>query len=334
MTEALFAEQLEETAWHNEFANPDLNSVGKFALSKLTRDMGVKVVLTGEGSDEHFGGYSELLTDYVRERDPSYAQAAPSEGQRVKTFQELEGSVHSGPEEAASAEFARKQINNVSFVGFTQTAALGDALFQTWTTRCYGTIDKRLVAVHNTLDGRTRDLISRQWHPLHSALYIWTKTSLANALLTALGDRVEMAHSIEGRQPFLDHKVTEYAMALPPSLKIKYDAETGLYKEKWILVEAMKPFVTAELYKRKKHAFGAPVKWEVGGALYKLFATVMTRENVEGLGFLEWEKCEGLMAGAFARHDRAMWRQLITIVQLIMLGKRFGVKRAEMEVVL
>jgi asparagine synthase (glutamine-hydrolysing) len=71
MTEETFAANIEDAVWHNEVAVKDLGTVGKYMLSKLTRDAGIKVVLTGEGSDEHFGGYRELLKDFVREQDSS-----------------------------------------------------------------------------------------------------------------------------------------------------------------------------------------------------------------------------------------------------------------------
>lgn len=69
---------------------------------------------------------------------------------------------------------------------------------------------------------------------------------LANVLLTALGDRVEMAYSVEGRQPFLDHHVFDYVMKLPPSVKLRWDPATQSFNEKWILKEAAKPFITEE----------------------------------------------------------------------------------------
>jgi asparagine synthetase B (glutamine-hydrolysing) len=62
-----------------------------------------------------------------------------------------------------------------------------------------------------------------------------------------------MAHSIEAQTPFLDHKLTEHVCGLPPSLKIRWDPKEQRFIEKWILREAAKPFITKELYERKKH---------------------------------------------------------------------------------
>jgi asparagine synthase (glutamine-hydrolysing) len=55
--------------------------------------------------------------------------------------------------------------------------------------------------------------------PLNQALYLWSKVQLPNFILTFLSDRMEMAHSIEGRVPFLDHEVAGYAARIPVRMK-------------------------------------------------------------------------------------------------------------------
>lgn len=123
--------------------------------------------------------------------------------------------------------------------------------FSGW-TRCYGACSPYLTFSENTNE-RAREMMRTKWHPLNSALYSWYKTNLPNLLLTCIGDRTEMSHSIEGRTPFLDHHLVEYVNGIPPSLKIKYDARSDKFIEKWVLREASKPFITPELYERKKH---------------------------------------------------------------------------------
>jgi asparagine synthase (glutamine-hydrolysing) len=142
-----------------------------------------------------------------------------------------------------------------------------------------------------------------------------------------------MAHSVEGRQPFLDHRLTEYAMKLPPSVKLHYDPSTRTFSEKWILKEAMKPFITAELYARKKHPFSAPVKYKPDGPVHKLFEKLLTKENVEALGFLEWDKCKDLLHDAIYDGDRPKWSQMILVGQFVILSQKFGVKKAAPEFV-
>ena len=56
---------------------------------------------------------------------------------------------------------------------------------------------------------------------MNQSLYLWAKTLLPNYILSNLGDRMEMAHSVEGRLPFLDHNVVEEVAKMPVSMKIK-----------------------------------------------------------------------------------------------------------------
>ena len=89
-------------------------------------------------------------------------------------------------------------------------------------------------------------------HVVNKSLYLNNKTILPGYILSALGDRVEMAHSIEARLPFLDHHVVEYTRKLPVSLKIRDTTE------KFVLREAMKPMLTPTVYIRQKHPFLSP----------------------------------------------------------------------------
>jgi len=87
---------------------------------------------------------------------------------------------------------------------------------------------------------------------VHQSLYLWSKTLLPAYILTMLGDRMEMAHSIEGRVPFLDHHVVEVIRSQPVSQKIR-----GL-TEKYVLREAVRDVITDTVYRRQKHPFLSP----------------------------------------------------------------------------
>jgi asparagine synthase (glutamine-hydrolysing) len=93
------------------------------------------------------------------------------------------------------------------------------------------------------VDGRDR---------LNQMLYINAKTVLPNFILNYLADRMEMAHSIEGRVPFLDHRVAEAAARVPVNMKVK-----GI-REKHVLREAAKDVLIPEVYDRQKHPFTTP----------------------------------------------------------------------------
>ena len=78
------------------------------------------------------------------------------------------------------------------------------------------------------------------------------KTILPDYILTLLGDRMEMAHSVEGRVPFLDHEVGEFLWRTPVNMKIRGTTE------KYILREATRDVLTDTVYKRQKHPFLSP----------------------------------------------------------------------------
>jgi asparagine synthase (glutamine-hydrolysing) len=87
---------------------------------------------------------------------------------------------------------------------------------------------------------------------LNQMLYINAKTVLPNFILNYLADRMEMAHSIEGRVPFLDHYVADAAARVPVNMKVK-----GI-REKHVLREATKDVLIREVYDRQKHPFTTP----------------------------------------------------------------------------
>jgi asparagine synthase (glutamine-hydrolysing) len=179
-------------------------------------------------------------------------------------------------------------------------------------------------------------------------MYMWNKNSLANVLLSCLGDRTEMAHSVEARTPFLDHHLTEYVNRLPPSVKLRYSADTASdtgelgpiwtkssvalqsLNEKWILRQAVRPFITDELYKRKKHPFLAPTRWAKDGPLYHKFKVLLTREAVESLGFVSWTTIQEAMDSAWGEAaDPRAFRLLLFCGAWVTLGRRMGVDKAD-----
>ena len=93
------------------------------------------------------------------------------------------------------------------------------------------------------IDGRAR---------LHQAMYIWNKSSLQDYILSAVGERQEMANSVEGRLPFLDHHLIEVAGAVPPNLLIKDNVE------KFILRQAVKGLLPPSFAQRRKKPFFSP----------------------------------------------------------------------------
>lgn len=109
------------------------------------------------------------------------------------------------------------------------------------------------------------------------------------------------------------------------------DSESGLrqFREKWLLREAVRPFLTDEVYNRRKHLYTAPATWPVGGPLWRRFAKLVMRENVENLGFVSWTAVEPLLETAFGKGgSHRAFRNLISVAAWVVLSQRFGIPRA------
>ncbi|KAJ5767200.1 uncharacterized protein N7511_004816 [Penicillium nucicola] len=328
VNEDTFATMLADTVWHSETPVPDTNGIGRLAMAEAAKSQGIKVILTGEGSDEHFGGYKDLSSDFLLENDPSWHSAPSKEeiaelAKRVKLLyasmaKDIPFSRNRAPEST------RRMLNNTSILTFL--SLVGCMPFAQWTD--IYTVTSPETAQAETLDGRVRDAFANRWHPLHTAEYLFTKGFFSNLLLRYLGDNIDMVHSVETRPPFLDHHLTEYANNLPPSLKIKVSTSDGSLKEKYILREAVRPFVTDEIYTRQKKPYVGPTNFQENGPLHKLFVRLITRENVDALGFVDYEATLENVRKAFQDKDQWALRAAFSVCQFVVLSQRFGVARA------
>lgn len=211
MNEGELARYFKDAVYHTEHHWGELNFVGKFAVSELTRDKGIKVVLTGEGADEIFGGYRLYVPDYARESDIAWPQSIVDlpEPKRQELHEEQEQTYVKfldafGSDSTNRGDNVTMRQVNTSLVN-SMASIFNFGLWATWTS-CYGMCDPRETIAAN-VDGCIRDKMASSWHPLHSSLYLWSKGHIANIALSCLGDRAEMAHSIKARTPFLDHKL-------------------------------------------------------------------------------------------------------------------------------
>ncbi|KAJ7140775.1 putative asparagine synthase [Mycena epipterygia] len=347
-TEAELVDALEESIWHSEQVNSSFHGAGKVLLSRAVRSKGYKVVLSGEGSDEIFGGYGWFPPDYLRDSDPAAAGlgfALPSETQRRELSSELEAKPAMPQLSERSMASALNPIPHTLIkIGSHRVTSsvnrLGASIFQSQILDVVGAQDMAR-CVEEGIDPRVRQhSVSGNWHSLNVALYITTKTIL-DSILSLVGDRADMANSVESRVPFLDHHLVEYVSTLPPSVKIMPIAEEHSDKwrlvEKWILRQAVKPFITQELYLRKKVPFnpapsGRPAPDSGLLPLQTHLKARITQPNVERLGFINWPFVRDMVADYLespkfpshgAMEERAML--LITILSYIVLQERFHI---------
>lgn len=218
-------------------------------LSGCVREHGYKVVLTGEGADEVFGGYDLFKEAKVRR----FWARQPASRLRPRLLERLYGYLPNSP--VRNAAFAQ------SFFG-QGLEHIGRPVFAhapRWATsqRALAFLSPELrasVGAWDPLDGveATLPAAIHRWSPLAQDQYVEAKSLLAGYLLSAQGDRVAMANSIEGRVPYLDHRVVEFASRLPPSWKIR-----GL-TEKYLLRRALADLLPADIATRTKQPYRAP----------------------------------------------------------------------------
>ncbi|KAJ5214274.1 hypothetical protein N7449_001443 [Penicillium cf. viridicatum] len=327
MDEEALASRFEDAVWHSEIPLPDLNGMGRLALAEAVHSQGIKVVITGEGSDEHFAGYDAFRADSLSEPDHSWPALQLAETDRQEALAMAAKQVKYGifGEYSETVPDATKRMLNHSHVTST-IARVGSLPFSDWTSS-YGK-DLPETSLIEGFDGRIRDNITKRWHPLHTAQYLFAKSFMPHFILRYNGDNIDMVNQVESRCPFLDHHLTEYVNNIPPSLKLKYLPEEKSFREKYILREAVRPYVTDEIYNISKKAYMGPRKFWPGGPLHRKIKQLVTKENVESLGFVDWNNTEEAVEKAFSKQEPMALRRTITVAQFIILGKRFGVKPA------
>jgi asparagine synthase (glutamine-hydrolysing) len=218
-------------------------------LSAAVREAGYKVVLTGEGADEVFGGYDIFKEAKVRR----FWSHAPDSHWRPLILQRLYPYLKHSP--TASGDFSKRFFQQ----GMEHLDEPYFAHIPRWATTqrvMQFFSDEARAAVRQPVGFDTINRILppeiNAWKPLNQDQYIEANTLLSGYLLSSQGDRVAMANSIEGRYPFLDHRVIEFAATLPSRYKIM-----GL-NEKYIIKQTMQGLIPESIRKRSKQPYRAP----------------------------------------------------------------------------
>ena len=221
----------------------------KYLLSRAIRRSGFKAVLSGEGSDEILGGYAHLRRDHFLDPASDLADSAASVAALTAGNTVMAG-IHLAEGAALDLGAVERALGFVpSFLGAKATLGhrMRGLLARDFTAEFAGCDPYETFLAKfdgpGQLAGRSR---------VDQASYLWTKSSLATYILRTLGDGTEMAHSVEGRLPFLDHNVFALARSLPTGVKIRGGVE------KHVLREAMRGLLPDDVRLRPKHPFTAP----------------------------------------------------------------------------
>ena len=249
-TDEKIGASLPDCLWHCEKPLLRTGPVPLFLLSDVVRKSGYKVVLTGEGADEVFGGYNIFREAKVRRFLAKY----PGSQSRAELIGQIYPYIFDNPrlKRTLQSFFARglDQIDDPIFSHFIrwENTSRIKTFFSQELSEAIGQYDGYEQVRRSLPEGFERaDDFSR-------AQYLEMAIFLSNYLLSSQGDRVAMAHSVEIRLPFLDPRVMDFMARVPSKWKI-----LGL-NEKHILKKSFEGILPKEITGRPKNPYRAPIK--------------------------------------------------------------------------
>lgn len=256
-------------------------------LSGLVRRSGVKVVLTGEGADEVLGGYDIFKEAKVRQfwaRNPA-SSWRPALLKRLYPYLDLTS--------AQSAAYLKEFFG----VGLDHPQDPFFSHLPRWATTAQCKLffsDDLKRQIDGSAVERFREALPSGiggWHPFNRAEYVEARTLLPSYLLSSQGDRMLMASSVEGRFPFLDHRLIAFANALHPRHKMR------VLREKHLLREAMRADLPPSIAQRYKQPYRAPdAAAFLHGASPDYVNQLMGRDRLAQYGYFDPDKVGRLVA--------------------------------------
>ena len=280
------ASNFAQVVWQAEVPLLRTGAVPMFLLSNLVHDNGIKVVITGEGADEFLGGYNIFKEALIREfwsRQPD-SRIRPLLLQKLypylAQFKGRSGNMH--------RFFFGHRLTETDSPIYSHLVRWNNSKhikshFGEWIRE-----QQEPDPVASFLPSLPEDM--GNWDLLTRAQWLESKMFLPGYLLSSQGDRVSMAHSVEGRYPFLDHRVVEFCMGLKSQDKMR-----GL-NEKYILKKLMNGHLPESVVKRSKQAYRAPV---ASGLLSKqapaYLREMISPEQIQKVGIFNSQSVEKMI---------------------------------------
>ncbi len=307
-------EIVDDLVWHFDEPFADSSAIPTYMVSKLARDH-VKVVLSGDGGDELFAGYTRYVVDRSR-RQLARMPRMVREGVMRPLSERL-------PHNARGRNYLRnlsldpidRYIDSISIFTDLNKQALYASDFQR---------QLKGDAVGATLFGGLAASVDTG-DELDRLLYLDSKTYLPGDILTKV-DRMSMAVSLEARVPLLDHKLIEFVTRIPASLKMK-----GL-NTKHIFKRAVRSFVPAEILNRPKQGFGVPIQEWINDQMRDRIHETLTAQRTRERGLFDPGYVDLLLDehGRGRRdHSPALWSLLMLELWHRNFVDEFGFKREQ-----
>jgi asparagine synthase (glutamine-hydrolysing) len=290
---------VEDLAWYLDEPFGDTSAIPTYMVSKLAAEH-VKVVLTGDGGDEIFGGYDKYLKEgrertYDRVPRPirrvaSAVGDAMPEGMRGRRF--LRHLALEGSERYLHA----------------QALFHGDEMRKLFDPEAFAEMARHdpMAASRSHLTG------GRDW--ISAVQYGDLQTYLPLDVLTKV-DRMTMAHSVEARPPLLDHRLVEFAATIPARFRLRGGTT------KYLLKQAMRGILPDEIIDRKKQGFAVPLAKWFRGPLAGFARDVLLSDSCRRRGVLNTDYIEQLLR--LHQRGRNLDLQLWTTLSFEMWCRRF-----------
>jgi asparagine synthase (glutamine-hydrolysing) len=273
---------VDELVWHFDEPFADQSALPTYAVAKLARQH-VTVVLSGDGGDELFAGYTRYLSDHRRRRFARLPRAFRKGVMRPLARRLPHGAVGRNYLHFVAFDFPDRYIETHSIFTSLTKGAL------------YSHDFSRRLADTESVVARHRRVAAgaRTGAPLDSLLYLDSKTYLPGDILTKL-DRMSMAVSLEARAPLLDHRLIESVLRIPATMKLRGPTT------KHILRRAVRGLVPDEILERPKRGFGIPIEQWINAELRDRIHGTLTEPRTRQRGYFEPRYVDLLLA----EHER------------------------------
>jgi asparagine synthase (glutamine-hydrolysing) len=302
-----FAEFLPRYVWHMEEPVCEPPAIAMYYVSKLARNY-VKVLLSGEGGDEAFAGYNNyrsiLWLERLKQIWPAMNSSASWGVARLNTWMHSTRVAKYAP--LIDAKFPQYYYSRTS----TPYRYSGNGLGELYSTDFRNSIDREFTVEP------VRKLFSavKDESVLDQMLYIDTKTWLPDDLLVK-ADKMTMANSVELRVPLLDHRLLEFAAALPPQYKLNG------FTLKYIWKKALSKRVPDSILRRRKAGFPVPYESWLRNNLRDTVHDILTDRKTIHRGYFQKATVEKLL---HANHERGTYsKEIFSLVTLELWHRMF-----------
>ena len=260
-----FFSTLPQLLWHEDEPIAWPSSVSLYFVSKLAASQGVKVILTGEGSDEMFGGYERYRWNLLNQRGAAAYRFVPAPLRHW-----IRSQVATSP---LLSPALRRKLGH-SFIG---RAGNFESLFLDNFYCAFSAAEQATLL--NTAPAAVYQAYLQFWNSrrgtpaLARMLYADQKTYLVELLMKQ--DQMSMACSIESRVPFLDHTFVEFSTRIPDRLKIRGRIQ------KYVLKKAVEDLLPHDIIYREKMGFPTPLRdWLLDARAEPLYAAILSRDGL------------------------------------------------------